>query len=215
VTSPDSGDKRGGEVDRVRRSNGALGAWLVVTALIGLGLWGIYVVLASLDTWNLFDGPSLTAHGGQASSKPWAALVGLVCLLPAAWGALRIRRRLLPILAGFIVLYVVVLQALWRLSPTIWGPERLTYSAADAGETRCWKQVPGLGDLPSDEAVYGMGAMSPTDVWAVGAPEGTLPPSRERAFISAAAGNLPLRSTVHLLGLREEALRAPNHNFPT
>jgi hypothetical protein len=173
MASPDTGDKRERERYRVqygrqvRHGNGVLGAWLIVTVLIGLGVWGIYVAVVSFDTWDLFEGPSLKAHGGKASSKPWAALVGLVCLLPAAWGALRVRRGLLLILAGFIVLYVVSLQALWRLSPTIWGPERFTYSAADAGETRCWKQVPGLVDLPGG-AVYGMGSASPRDVWAVG-----------------------------------------------
>jgi hypothetical protein len=139
--------------------------WLGCAIVIWAVGWGIYALVLSFYNFDLFS--STTAHGGRLNSVTWAGIVGPLCALPAAFLACRLRRKLPVILFGFVLAYVLALLAFWHLSAVIWGPVRYAYDAAEAGETACWKQLPGLTDLPYGE-VEGLGAGSATDVWAVG-----------------------------------------------
>jgi hypothetical protein len=148
-------------------SNRVLLVWLIVTVVIWLTGWWASASLIGVDLLPGLGGPA-TPDGGAFNGKPWAGIVGFVCLLPAAVVAFRGRRRLGLILVGFVTVYVTALVLFWtEASPAIWGPYRYTYSADQAGETACWKQVPGLADLP-DAEVQALGAVSATDIWAVG-----------------------------------------------
>ena len=65
-------------------------------------------------------------HGGRVHRIGWAGLLGFLLLLLAATLAFRWRRRLLPLFAAFVTIYVAGLFALWAVSHAIWGPVRCT-----------------------------------------------------------------------------------------
>jgi hypothetical protein len=158
------------QLGRLRRpgqlvSTDDLLVWLICGGIILLVEWGIYALVLRLYNFNLFGGPHVS--GGRLNGIRWAGLVGLVCLLPAAVFVIWRRRMLGLMLLGFALVYALGLAAFWGLSGAIWGPVGYAYSAADAGETACWKQVRELSDL-SDTEVQGLAGVSATDVWAVG-----------------------------------------------
>ena len=72
MASPETRDKRESESYRVRYAGEARPsapapwAWLCMTVVLGLILWGIYVLLVAFDRFNLF-GPSLSATCATAS----------------------------------------------------------------------------------------------------------------------------------------------------
>lgn len=158
--------------------------WLGFAIVIWAAGWGIYALLLSLYNLDLFlFGPTVIASGGRLKGMTRAGIVGPLCALPAAFLAYRLRLKLPVILIGFALVYMLALLAFWHLSAVIWGPVRHAYSAAEAGETACWKQLPGVVDLP-EGAVEGLGAGSAADVWAVDQDF-----DRERSLIAHWDGN--------------------------
>jgi LPXTG-motif cell wall-anchored protein len=65
-----------------------------------------------------------TVRGGWATSEGWAGLIGLLLLAIAAFLAVRWRRRLLLLFAGYVAIYVLALVVLWYVSKAVWGPVR-------------------------------------------------------------------------------------------
>ena len=99
-----------------RRGKVALSLWFVATVAIGVAACATYVFAVELN--DCFLG---TMHGGIADSEGWAVLMGLLLFLVAAIAAVRWRRKLLLLLAAFLIAYAGGLVALYKAAPTIWG----------------------------------------------------------------------------------------------
>jgi hypothetical protein len=97
---------------------------MVVAAFIaGTIEWIVYWGASSQALCFLQD-----AHGGQYAGGGWAALLGLLILGTAAVAGLCWRQPFLLLLVGFPSAYAATLGVLWVVSPTIWGPERCTFT---------------------------------------------------------------------------------------
>jgi len=99
-----------------RRGKVALSLWFVAMAAIGVVACATYVFAVELN--DCFLG---TMHGGIADSEGWAVLMGFLLFLVAAIAAVRWRRKLLLLLAAFLIAYAGGLVALYKAAPTIWG----------------------------------------------------------------------------------------------
>jgi hypothetical protein len=99
-----------------RRGKVVLSLWFVAMIAIGVVACGTYVFAVEFS--DCFFG---TTHGGITHSEGWAVLMGFVLFLPAAIAAVRWRRRLLLLLAAFLIAHVGGLVVLHTASPTIWG----------------------------------------------------------------------------------------------
>jgi hypothetical protein len=98
--------------------------FLVVAALaVGAMEWLVYWLAGSTVPYFL-----QAAHGGQSASGGWAALLGLLIFASAAAAAFRWRGRPELLLAAFTSAYAATLAVLWVASPSIWGPERCTFT---------------------------------------------------------------------------------------
>jgi hypothetical protein len=105
-----------------RRGNVALSLWLVTTVAIGFIACVSYITVVEVNTCLLG-----TLHNGIAHSEGWAVLMGLLLFLFAAIAALRWRRRLMLLLAAFVITYVGGLVALYDASHAIWGNFQCTF----------------------------------------------------------------------------------------
>jgi hypothetical protein len=105
-----------------RRGNVALSLWFVATIAIGVVACVSYVGVVEINSCLLG-----TTHGGIAHSEAWAVLMGFLLFLPVAIAALQWRRRLLLLLAAFLIAYAGGLVVLYKVSPAIWGNFHCTY----------------------------------------------------------------------------------------
>lgn len=99
-----------------RRGKVALSLWLVATIAVGVVACVSYISVVEINTCFLG-----TTHKGIAHSEGWAVVMGLLLVLLAAIAALRWRRRLVLLLAAFLIAYVGGLVALYEASHLIWG----------------------------------------------------------------------------------------------
>jgi hypothetical protein len=98
------------------RSISILAAWLIAVVAVWGVAWLIYSVAAELTACGIG-----TAHG-DVHNEYWAGSIGLPLILIAgglAWCWRRRLRRLLPLFAVFVTLYIGGLLILWATSP--WG----------------------------------------------------------------------------------------------
>ena len=105
-----------------RRGKVALSLWFVATVAVGIVAFVSYISVVEINTCFLG-----TTHKGIVHSEGWAVLMGSFLFLPAAIAALRWRRRLLLLLAAFVIAYAGGLVVLYKASHAIWGNFYCTY----------------------------------------------------------------------------------------
>jgi hypothetical protein len=108
------------------RRNALYLLWWLAVAVVGVVIWGVYVLIAApiFPGCNPDEFLGGAYYGGAASggSLATAAVLGGSLWLVSGAAALRLRRKLGLLFLGFATLYVVSLVVLWNISPLFWGP---------------------------------------------------------------------------------------------